>query len=281
MKKSLIILVFISTFFASCNTAALYNTEQCPIRIHIDEGSPTASYILADFTPIDNRMYYFCGIVTSEEYYKHSNDQRFMQMYIDYQYMEYIVWRYSLLEAEEEYIADFSSHCLSYGEDSRYFRNLKAETEYVIFAFCVNPENNQPIGNLYHIKVTTDKIRQTDLTFQVMFKERDEGTYVSMMPSNDDDTYLWEWEDQQYLKDNNLTIEQYADALIKSWQEYGLADYMYSQGPQSYKCVEGDLTEGHKYILIATGYDGSFTTKLYHLEFEYPFPTEDPIPLVE
>lgn len=274
-------LILISVLFSSCNTAALYTTDQCTIRISVSEGYPTASSVLVNLLPADSKAYYFSGIVESDIFYNHVNDLRFMQMCLDYEYKEYIIWRYDLLEKEEEFIADFSSHCLSYGEDTKFFRELKPETEYVVFAFCVNPENNQPIGNLYRVNIATGELRESDLTFEVMFKEREDGTYVSIMPSNDDDSYLWEWDDKAFLDENKLTLKQYMEAVIKSWQEYGMAEYMYSKGPETYKCVEGDLTPGHKYVMIATGYDGTFTTKIYHLEFEYPFLTEDPIPLEE
>jgi len=278
MKKVLFLISFIA-LLSSCNTTSIYTTDPCNISIHIESGTPTASYVLANFRPEDNQVYYIAGIVTLERFSSVKNDTRFMQMCIDYEYKEYINWRYDLLEEEEEHIATFSSHCLSYGEDSRYFRDLSPNTTYVLYAFCVDPDILKPTGNLFHIPFTTSELRQSNLTFQVMFKEREDDIHVTIMPSNDNEHYVWNWEDISYLEEYRLTVDTYIKSFISSVKDYDLGEYLYVKGAQTYKCTEGDIEEGHKYVVMAAGFDGDITTKVFSTEFEYPFLTEDPIDL--
>jgi len=279
--KKLIFLAAIALFSASCNKAALYTTTPCSISIEIDSSSPKASYILADFTPADRKVYYYQGILTAEDFKKISNPERFMQLCMDYQYKEYINWRYDYLLKGEEYIADFASHFLTYGEDSHYFLDLQANTEYVVYAFCVNPDNNQPMGDLYYASASTGEVKKSGLTFQALFKQREDGAYISIIPSNDDETYVWDWVSQKYLREKGLTIEEYCQKALKMLREHGFVEYIYIKGSETRKYENSEFdTEGDN-ILIALGYDGEPTTQFFTIHFSYPFTDENAIDFEE
>lgn len=278
MKRILYVLAFVA-LLASCNKEAIYTTRPCRIDINLEQKNVTASYAIAEFTPQNVSTYYYADVVPMERFKGIKDEQRFMQLCVDSLYRDYINWRYEYLVKSEKYIANFANHCLCYGSDSRYFKDLNPENDYVLFAFCVNPETNQPIGQLYSLPFRTSVLKRSDMTFQVMFLEREDGTYVSVVPSDDDENFVWEWEDKDYFSENKITVEEYAEYLKKTYKEYGMGEYMYSKGSQSYKCQPGDLEDGHEYIVLAIGYDGEWTTKVFTHEFSYPFEGEGPYDL--
>jgi len=278
--KKISLFIFATFLLASCNTASIYTTSPCDIEIRISEGTPTASYVLADFAPSNGQVYYYANCLLQEAFSAIKSDESFMQLCLDTEYKDYINWRYELLAKEEQYIASFSSHSLYYGNDSRYFKDLKPNTTYVLFAFCVDPDTIRPTGKLYYIPFTTGEMKDmSDMTFQAMFKERGDGTYISIMPSNDKEQYIWSWEDMTYMEKYGYSADTFIKSFISTVKEYGMGEYIYTKGAQTYKCIEGELEPKHKYILMAAGYDGDLTTDVYSLIFEYPVPTEDPIPL--
>jgi len=279
MKKLLIFLLALFSLF-SCNTKAYYTTKACKIEIKVESAALSASSVLVNFTPQDERAYYYADIVTKEHFDSVANYERYMQLVLDTKYKDYINWRYDLLLRFEEYVASFVTHSLCYGRDSRYFKDLLPNKEYVLIAFCVNPETNQPNGELFYTPVKTANPSESDMTFQVMFKEREDAPYVSMVPSNDDEFYLWEWAELDTLSAHGFDVRKFANYVVKVWKEHGMAEYMCVKGPQSYKCQEGEMEEGHRYVLIAAGYDSDFTTAIFTYSFNYPFETEnEPIDL--
>lgn len=277
MKNYILALLCAATAaISSCNTVSPYSTDPCKISISIADGTPTASYVLANFVTEGDVNYYYANVATKEEFNKATNHERFMQLCLDWEYVEYVNWRYDLLVDNAEYVTDFASHSLYYGSDSRYFRDLNPSTEYFLYAFCVNPETNQPIGPLYYVPFTTGDLKQSDITFQAMFKEREDGAHISVIPSNDNEHYVWTFEDVKTLEESHLSIKDYAQIILTEMKEYGMGESLYTKGPDTYVCTPEDLLFDHDYTLVAAGFDGEFTTDIYTLDFHYPFTDEGP-----
>ena len=108
----------------------------------------------------NKEAYYHIGIVPAEEFPDTTNAAKvkaFMTLKLDWTYLEYISWRYELLEQGTPYIAEFPTHSLQYGRVEHNFTLLKPDTEYVIYAFAVDAKTNKPDGRLFTYNMRTEK----------------------------------------------------------------------------------------------------------------------------
>ncbi|MCQ2334965.1 MAG: hypothetical protein MJZ89_03885 [Paludibacteraceae bacterium] len=158
MKKLLIIL-FAITALMSCDTRAPYITTDTPLHFEASEVMGTQMSVTA--WAEDDRAYYYFDLL--EKDFLESiglNDEHLETLILDKLYQNYLDWRFNYLVENEEYIASFESRTFYHGTAKRFFFNLTPSTEYVMFGFCVNPDNIQkPIGRLYRQPVTTTPVQ--------------------------------------------------------------------------------------------------------------------------
>lgn len=119
----------------------------------------------------NKEAYYHIGIVPKEEVpdiKSASGAKGFMALMLDRAYAEYLLWRSDLLEQGMPYVAEFATHSLHYGTVDYDFTLLKPDTEYLIFAFPVNAQTNQPDGRLFvdNIATTKKSAYEDDLDFE-------------------------------------------------------------------------------------------------------------------
>ena len=256
----------------SCSTESTYSSKGTPISLAVTE--TTSSYVAVDVVT-DKDTYYYCNIITAAEFSSYSNDQRFMELNCDKAYMEYINWRFGLLAESSEFVASFVSHSLNYGNDSRFFTELNPETEYIVYAFCVNALTNQPVGQLYTTRVRTSSRKSVDMSFSILLEQKGDAPYVTVIPSNDTDSYVWEFEDKEVVEsqyghaDNNY--ELFLQNQVHMWKSFDLSIENEITHGFDYYDASTDLESGRSYILVAAPYDGEINGKIYGFEFTYPF----------
>lgn len=267
MKKSSVIAILAFAIAAgsaiSCSDKAEFISGYTPIKISVENNAIRATQLKVSIEPENDKVYYFCDVVEKSVHTPGQGDLRFMQLTLDSLYRDYIDWRYQLLRENANYVAPFSSHCLSYGKDYRIFLNLKPNTNYYVYAYCVNPETNQPIGGLYTLPIKTTEVKPSTMTFTWERK----GTHVAVTPSNDEELYIWdvveeemltEWYDsdpEEYLKEYveaYIAMDMLRDDICQSITGFNF-DYMFQ--------------EGGTYYFIVAGYDGEFTTPVYSEKF--------------
>lgn len=247
----------------SCSDQAEFIKGSTPIRISVGSKEVRATSIKASIIPENDKVYYSCGIVEKSKHSPGQGDLRFMQLSLDSLYRDYIDWRYLLLRENANYVAPFSSHCLHYGNDSHFFLELKQDTDYIIYAFCVNPETNQPVGDLYSLPVRTAKFQPSSMTF----KWERRGTQILVTPSNDDEYYIWDVIDKETLDGwYGSSAEAYLKDYVQVYAEYGLLRDDLCQSISSYN-FDYLFSEAGSYYFIVAGYDGEFTTTVYSEEF--------------
>ena len=178
-RESLIAAILPLIMLASCKEYAPYETKDVEIKIDVKQCS--AGYVEAEFSTSKN-AYFYCGIVeldsgTTEPY---TDAQHFMTMVLDSVQIEYMKWRHDLLRDNVPYIASFKDHCLKYGKTDEFFIRLRNETSYMVYAFVVDVEKNEPIGKLYKMVVTTKQISIVDITFDY----RINGSWDYVYPKN-------------------------------------------------------------------------------------------------
>ncbi|MBS7274587.1 MAG: hypothetical protein Q4D10_02185 [Bacteroidales bacterium] len=267
MKKLYILLTLLLTA-VSCNTQQKYITESTDIQLSVQEKLSTASKLTVDLTLENDKTYYFCGILPAGQYVVSKNNLRFMQLCLDYLYKDYIEWRFQKLVDNEEYVASFAGHCLLYGNNTKSFTQLEAGKDYLIFAFCVNPETNEPMGEMQYVYASTRERHSSNLTVELVCEDKDDGPYVTLIPSNDEEDYFWDYVNkEEYHRD-------YTDFLTFSYDdvEYYIRrdESPTARGFDTYNAKE-DFLPGTEFYVIAAGYDGDFTTPLIIWEITYPF----------
>lgn len=266
--KRLSILLTILLVLVSCNTQQKYITESTDIQLSVQEKLVTASKLTVDLKLGNDKAYYFCGILPADQYTVSKNNLRFMQLCLDYLYKDYIEWRFQKLVDNEEYIASFAGHYLLYGNNTKSFTQLEAGRDYLIFAFCVNPETNEPMGEMKYVYASTRERHSSDLTVELICEDKDDGPYVTLIPSNDEEDYFWDYVNkEEYHRDYN-------DFLTFSYDdiEYYIRrdESPTARGFDTYNAKE-DFLPGTEFYVIAAGYDGDFTTPLIIWEITYPF----------
>ena len=259
---------------ASCNPDAKYSTKPVYITLEVDSSVTSSATLKVNITP-EKDVYYYCGIITEEAFNNHGYDFRFMQYITDSVYSEYLSWRKNLVARSMPYVASFSSHSLGYGKDSRVFTNLNSGTDYIIYAFCVNPEAVSPMGELFVTWAETAGVSMSTLTFTYSIEHKSDGVWLTIEPSNDDEPYINDIEGKEML-DYNEGPADYLHDLMQIYAEIGSTtdDGVLSRGFMTQK-IDQYALPGKEYCVMAAGYDGGFTTPVYYVWFTYHDDMED------
>lgn len=240
---------------------AQWETEDVTITMQV--GAVSAGFIECQFTTSKDAYYLIDCVPVDKESHPYDYQKQFMTLAIDSAYINYLQWRYWLLEAGESYIAPFASHSLQYGEVDKIFTNLKPGSDYWVYAFVVNPETQKPIGKLYLQTVhTADKS-----IYNVHFDYRVRDVYDYIYPINDKDgsinyyfPYLAATRDSIWLADEyGATPEVYFKELFHVYSEYDLTEMVrygvHVTKNDGYNSDEA-FQEGHTYYTAITSYDG-------------------------
>lgn len=258
----LTVLTVVALCATSCRLEeAQWETEDVTITMQV--GAVSAGFIECQFTTSKDAYYLIDCVPVDKESHPYDYQKQFMTLAIDSAYINYLQWRYWLLEAGESYIAPFASHSLQYGEVDKIFTNLKPGSDYWVFAFVVNPETQKPIGKLYLQTVhTADKS-----IYNVHFDYRVRDVYDYIYPINDKDgsinyyfPYLAATRDSIWLADEyGATPEVYFTELFHVYSEYDLTEMVrYGVHVTKNDGYNSDETfqEGHTYYTAITSYDG-------------------------
>lgn len=246
----------------SCNPDAYWTTQD--VTIGITPLTVSAGYIECSFST-NKEAYYLVACVPAKEGYDPTlpeNQKPFMSLAIDSAEMEYINWRYSLLQSGEFNIAPFSSHALQYGNITKFFTNLTPGTDYWVYAFVVNPDTQKPSGKLYLQRLTTTESSIVDVHFEYRVK----GVWDYIYPLNPDGKinnhfpYMAATVDslalpvldyispEDYFSDLFLTQAELKDP---HYIRYGV-QVVKNDGWDSYVAFE----EGHTYYTAIVSFDG-------------------------
>lgn len=262
---------------SSCvKTSTEYTTSGTEIHITVDETALSATRIKANFVLDNDKNYYYCEIIPRSTYAIKEDNSKFMQLVLDSVYTAYVNWKYEYLKKDETYIASFSSHCLWYGNDYWEFSGLAPDTEYTLFAFCVNPDTKQPVGDLFYVYVKTPSVKKSSLTFKFYCDcDITKATYT-VEPSNDIEPFFADYIDVDHLNEYYQgDLRKYVDEFVHSFDE--ISEYM-GYDVLSSSCYKKSQNLGipypkfTKYYMYAFGYDGVVTTDLFYQEFTFEEP---------
>lgn len=165
----------------ACTTKSKYHLYSAELDIELLDITP--GYIYARFYSTEVTYYVTGCMKVNDQYDPVGKPRQFMTLMVDSLYQDYLRWRYDYLKDQEDYIADFASHSLQYGESEKYFQNLEPCTNYWIYAFVVDPDKKEPSTDVIWMEtVTTDSLA----IHRAYFDTRIQGTYFYMYPRSEE-----------------------------------------------------------------------------------------------
>ena len=212
-------------------------------------------------TPSDNSCSYFYNYLTAEEYYgeEYGGDEGIIAKNIEL--IRGAVEIYQMMG----YDASFGTF-LTVGEDSSTAKQLRAGTEYIVFAFGLDPSGTGTTA-VYKQMFTTTEPEPSSMTFEgEVYDLKFNGAKIQFTPSTDDETYFtdcMDWETFSKFKD---------DKEITSWVLSEAGESIDSYLAQGTHVVDASeiLVSKTKYVAYAFGYNGGATTGVTTVEFTTP-----------
>lgn len=146
-------------------------------------------------------------------------------------------------------------------------KTLASDKDFKFIVFQINPKTHELIGEPIVCEFHTQPVQQHDLHFQVSF----EGDELLIIPSDDNLTYFWEYDETEMIYNVYRGFYNYLYTLAGMYQEYGFMDYYYFDGPcHWYLSLEDNISDGTEYTLVIAGCEnGEFTTATTIVRFIY------------
>lgn len=230
----------------------------CTFGIEVSDVSSVTAGIKV--TPSDNGCSYFYNYLTADEYNnEYGGDEGIIGKNIELIRGAVEIYRMA------GYNASFSTF-LSAGESSGQAKSLRAGTEYVVFAFGLDPSGTATTG-VYKRTFTTTEPEPSSMTFTgVVYDLKFNGAKIQFTPSTDDETYFtdcMDWETFSKFKD---------DKEITSWVLSEAGESIDSYLTQGTHVVDASdiLVSKTRYVAYAFGYNGGATTGVTTVEFTTP-----------
>lgn len=168
--------IAVCLLFASCNPEAVWETSD--VHIEISDRMVSAGFVECAFSTNKDAYYFIDCVPYDSTLDLKTHAKQFMTLALDSAYVMYLAWRHTLLSAGEANVAPFSSHVLQYGNVDHFFTFLDPNTDYLIYAFVVDPIRMEPVGKLFTLPVhTLDKT-----AIKVKFDYRIKGYWSYIYP---------------------------------------------------------------------------------------------------
>ena len=201
-----------------------------------------------------------------------NKSRQFMTLMVDSLYIDYLDWRYDYLRNQEDYIADFASHSLQYGDSEKYFQNLQPDTDYWVYAFVVDPGTKEPFDKLWLTTVRTDSLS----TCRAFFETRVQSSYFYMYPRESEGgeilgsvPYTGGIVDALDLMeafplplDFEGKLDKYSERAYNLAVDYGILDDITYTGVKQINYA-GRFKNGHTYYIIIGELQGGIYNRAY------------------
>lgn len=240
------------------------------IDLQIAEHTLAGTKVYIEAVPSRDEVYYVWDVTPCERIDNFNRSEKaYMDLVIDGLYAQYINWRHGLLEAGEPFVGSFANHSLSYAKTNYFFTDLKPETDYYVWGFCVNAENNKPMGPLYKKKFRTKSLPSPDFRSSMTFEFEVNGKNVLVVPSEEDvdDYFVW-----SIITISELVTEFGGDT--EKWVLSYYKDLMQSDTMRKAMCrgltkFGYNFQPGETYVVAATAYELNFEKTLFYRVFTY------------
>lgn len=225
-------------------------------------------------TPSDEEGYYYCGYM----------DKATMDGTTDDKLKETILT--TLQEKVQEYNnAGYNitmAQLLFQGTKTLTANGLKASTDYVMFAFGIDVEREIAGSVVTRVPFRTADVVPSNMTFDIRYdsilyvtnskNKIDTLVYFSAHPSTNE-TYLFNGANKNYLNRSfNGDPAAYMQNMEANYDKNGTLERYLRTGV--YPIYARNPEDGSQWVIIAAGYDGGFTTKMFTYEYTYVTPKD-------
>lgn len=267
--KRAALLASLLILFSACEAELKTISKPVGIDLHINVETLRATKVYVNATPEVDKVWYFWDVIKCEEIDESPrSEEQFMDLVIDGEYVDYLSWRHDKLMEGVPFIGNFASHSLSYGPTNYYFTELEPDTDYYVYAFCVNSDNNKPMGDLKKVKFRTKPNPDPSYRNSMVIDFEMHENEVMVIPSKEglEDYYIWDIVEADQLEAMKLNLEEYALQYVDYITKQGYLRSAMCRGiVKDYLALEG----GKAYILIAGAYDANFEKALYVRHFVF------------
>ena len=263
-----------------CKVFAVSGTLRAATKIQIFNNPVTCSLEIMDVqqkkctvavTPSDEEGYYYCGYA----------DKATLGNITDAELTENVMTNLKAMAKQYAAYGYTMKNFLQQGTKSLIASSLTASTDYVMFAFGVDVENEMAGAVVTRAEFRTKDVVPSNMTITLQFDsasyvENSKGTvdtliYFSSHPSTDSETYLLGGAEKTYLTQKfNGDPETYMKNMEASYDKQGTLEKYLRKGVFSIYAKNPE--DNSQWVIIAAGYDGGFTTKMFTLEYTYVAP---------
>ena len=250
--KRIINLIFLSMLLlASCNKQETRPTE---IKVQVEKVSGSRASITV--VPANLHAYYSYVLVSE-------NDENF-----DAPVSE--ICKEEIRRMEKSYpsfeTGSFTDVFCFRGSRRLTMRTLSNDMDFKFIVFQINPKTHeligQPIANDFHTKTVPTR----DMHFDIHF----EDDILSITPTDDNFTYIWQVEETEVIDNIYRRTTIYLYMIVEMYMEYGFLDWCYVNGPIEWDFAYDNMIDNTEYTLVASGCEeGEFTTPITFVKFRY------------
>ena len=255
MKRAIYLMLCILPLLAGCSKTRPLSDYPFT-SIDISKICMDVAYI--DIVPENNDFYFYFEVLEKSHYDKFGTEKELISTLDEKIKTEYDEFWYQYMSFETLYL-----HKGAYDEN---YYTLDPGTDYVLVAYGYN-DDLTPMEHVSTAAFRTLDKKDCDLTFSVSLS----GSVVTVTPSNDNDTYFWEYESVETVEEEYLgsAAFYYYDIVMLYW-EYDFLPGFESQGVEDSDLTWFyDIEPGDQFYLIASGYDQGFTTDFYIYKLTY------------
>lgn len=247
--------------FSACSTESPFLED---VEIAGEVRQAGSGFIEMKFRP-EYSTWYLAGITEAYPDVNPMNAKNhFMSLAVDAAYRDYIDWRHEMLLDMTPHIAPFASHALQYGDVDKFFTYLKPDTDYWVYWFVVNPENNKPAGKLNLITVHTAPQSSIDIDYEYRIKAQ--WDYVYPRDKKNDIVTNVPWvgftRDSVEMRESGaLSCHKYFEYVYERQRQTESANIFYGIYAHNNNGIGDGTTdtkfeEGHTYYTALATFDG-------------------------
>lgn len=144
--------------------------------------------------------------------------------------------------------------------------SLNPDSDYTVLVFQLNPTTHERIGEILVETVHTKPVDRRPLEFEF----RLQGETITIIPSDRDRTYFWDYDTQKQMYDNYFWPFGWYYTLIDMYEQYGFMENLLSKGTEVYDASGDHFEENEICSLIACAYEeGELTSDYVEVVFIY------------
>ena len=235
-------------------------TEPCQFDVRLDWVGGTKMQF--SVSPDNPDAYYTYGMIKDEDFVRFTESE-IVGFQLDY--MEGLYQAESYVKKPESPFSDM--FCFK-GERTIRVTQLTPGTAWHLLLFQLNPETREKIGQLYDLSFESFPVPKEDMQFKIVCS----GNKFTIIPSDLERTWFWEYESEDKLMDVYESPFFFYYSIIDMYDQYDFLDHLLSKGVDEWTLPQDDrsIKENTTYTMALSGCaDGEITSSVYYADFVF------------